>query len=473
MGVLPDAPASAQQNHTFYFMDQVPQASALNPAYATRCTYLGLPLVSSVHGNIGHSGFSYSQVFPEANGTRIVDFDYLEQHLHRLDLFTSSVHVDLLSLGMAYRDYFFSFRVTDKAEAMIHYPKNLFALPWGGNSPFVGKTATVRRAGANFNYYREFSLSASTWIRDDWRLGVRPKLLFGKLNLNTRQEEFLLETQPDDYRIDAEGSYRINASLPVVIRQDSSGMIRSVRLKDGVSWRDVVWNASNPGLAIDIGAVYVGWDNWTLYASLLDLGVIRWGDALNNFEATHQFRFEGLDQQDLDAAGDYGRIMRDSLRDSYQVERTHKPYFTFRPLHTYLGMTYQLNDQMAAGMLGHTIFYRGRIFPSLTLSFNSRLNDWASLAVSYSYNNYSFKNVGAAFSVQSNNLQFYAAADNLLAADLLNVRNINLRWGLNIFFGCGKRVDSGSRNMPASTPGCFWIRKQQEQKKILPHKHTK
>ena len=473
VGLAPDTPAFGQQNHTFYFMDQVPQASALNPAYATRCTYLGLPVISSFHGNIGHTGFSYNQVFPKANGTRIVDFDYLEQRLHRLDLFTSGVHVDLFSLGMPYRDYFFSFRVTDKAEAMIHYPKNLFELPWAGNSPFVGETATVKRVGANFNYYREFSLSASTWISNDLRLGIRPKLLFGKLNLNTRQEEFLLETHTDDYRVDAEGSYRINASLPVVVRQDSTGLIRSVRLKDGLSWQDVVWNARNPGLAVDIGAVYVGLDNWTLYGSLLDLGVIRWSDELNNFEATHQFRFEGLDQQDLDAADDYGRIMRDSLRDSYQVVRSHKPYFTFRPLHTYLGMTYQLNDQMAAGILEHNIVYRGRIFPSLTFSFNSRLNDWASLAVSYSYNHYSFRNLGAAFSVQSDKLQFYAAADNLLAMDLLNVRNINLRWGLNLFFGCSKRGVENNRGMPVSAPGCFWIRKQQQQKKILPDKPKK
>jgi len=465
-----NGPILAQQNHTLYFMSEVPQASALNPAYASRCTWLGLPFISSFHGNIGHTGFSYNQVFPEADGIRIVDFDYLEQRLHRLDLFTSEVHVDLLSLGLHHRGYFFSFRITDKAEAMVHYPNDLFGLAWRGNSPFVGETADVKRAGGNFNYYREFSVSASTWISDDLRVGVRPKLLFGKLNLNTRQEEFLLETHPDDYRIEAEGSYRLNASMPVTVRQDSSGMIRSVRLKDGLRWQDVVLNAKNPGLAVDIGAVYVGWEDWTLYGSLLDLGVIRWGDELNNFEATHRFRFEGLDEDDLNTAGDYGRIMRDSLRDSYEVERTHKPYYTFRPLHTYLGMTYRLNDQMAAGLLEHNILYRGRIFPSLTLSLNSRLNDWASLTVSYSYNQYSFRNMGAAFAVQSNKVQFYAAADNLLAVDVLNVRNINLRWGLNIFLGCGNRPGAGNPDMPATAGGCYWIRQQQQQQKILPDK---
>ena len=468
-----NAPVLAQQNHTLFFMDEVPQASALNPAYASRCTYIGLPLISSFHGNIAHTGFSYNQVFPEADGARIVDFHYLEQRLHRLDLFTSGVHVDLFSFGLHRRKYFFSFRITDKVEAMGHYPNALFELPWRGNSPFVGETAIVKRAGGNFNYYREFSVSASTWISDDLRVGLRPKLLFGKLNINTRQEKFLLTTRSEDYRIEAEGSYRINASLPVVIRQDSSGMIRSVRLKDGLSWQDVVLNAKNPGLAVDIGAVYVGWDNWTLYGSLLDLGVVRWADELNNFEATHRFRFEGLDEGDLNTAGDYGQIMRDSLRDSYTVERTHKPYYTFRPLHTYLGMTYQLNGSMAAGLLEHNILYRGRIFPSLTLSLNSRLNDWATLAVSYSYNQYSFRNLGAAFSVQSDKLQFYAGADNLLAVDVLNVRNINLRWGLNIFFGCGNQPGEKAPGRQRSASGCYWIKKQQQQNKILPDKHKK
>jgi hypothetical protein len=55
--------------------------------------------------------------------------------------------------------------------------------------------------------------------------------------------------------------------------------------------------------------------------------------------------------------------------------------------------------------------------------------------------------------------------DNLRAINPLDVRNVNLRFGLNLFFGCGdqRRGDTG-----ISFPGCFWIRQQLDNEKILP-----
>ena len=459
----------AQQNQTLYFMSQVPQASVVNPAYPAECTYLGIPLVSSVHANLGHTGFSFNQIFPEKGASRIVDFNYLEHRLHRYDLFNAQGHFDIFSLGMPWRDYFFTFRITEKAVGMMHYPKELFLLPWKGNREYIGQTKAIERMGGHFSHYREYSLGMSGWLSDALRGGIRARLLFGKMNLNTRHESIKLTTRSINYDIDVRGHYRINTSLPLEFTTDSNGLVTQARIKDDATWEKVLLNRKNPGLGLDLGVIYTGWENITLYASLLNMGWIHWSSDLKNFDVQQDFQFEGLDQEDLDM-DDYLGMMRDSLADSYDITQSRRPYTTFLPVHSYLGMTYRLHDHLKAGILQHNILYKWRIYPSFTLSLNMQPVDFLSVHASYSYNNYSFRNLGAGISFQTDRWQFYAASDNLLAVRPLNVRNVNFRFGLNLFFGCAGGRDASAPQQPASGPGCFWIKRHQEVKKILPQK---
>jgi len=59
--------------------------------------------------------------------------------------------------------------------------------------------------------------------------------------------------------------------------------------------------------------------------------------------------------------------------------------------------------------------------------------------VSYSYNWYSFNNVGFGLSLQSRKCQFYLITDNALIVRPLSAKNLNLRFGFNLFFGCSKK----------------------------------
>jgi len=459
----------AQQNHTLYYMSQVPQASWLNPAYPSQCAYIGLPLISSLHAHLGHTGFSYNQVFPEQGGSRIIDFRYLEDGLHRLDLLNTQLHLDLLSLGIPWRDYLITFRITEKADGMVHYPRSFFLLPWQGNRDYIGETATIKRMGAQLNHYREYALGVSGWLSEDLRAGIRAKLLFGKLNLNTRNESVEVSTQADNYHLDMHGQYRVNASLPLEINTDTNGLVTQAHIREDASWRMVLLNARNPGMGVDLGVVYTGWDNITLYASLLDLGLVYWTSDVTNFNVQQEFQFQGLTQEDLEM-DEYTSMMRDSLAGSYEIRKSNQPYTTFLPVHTYAGMTYRVNEYLKAGILQHNLLYKWRIYPSFTLSVNARVMDLLSLHASYSYNNYSFRNLGAGISLQTDHWQFYAATDNLLAIKPLNVRNVSFRLGFNLFFGCAGSKPGREVRQQAAGAGCFWIKKQQKVEKILPDK---
>ena len=456
----------AQQSNTFYFMNAVPQTSDLNPAFSIPCNYIGLPLISSFHLDVGNTGFSYNQVFPKEGDGRIIDFDYLERRLHNLDLMNAQLQFDIFSLGMWYEDYFLTFKITEHADFLVSYPKNLFLVPWKGNRQYVGETAEIQRFGGDFSYYREFALSASGWVNGDLRLGVRAGLLFGKMNLSTRREELAIHTREDNYHLDASGSYRVNSTLPLDITEDATGNISEIRLRDDIPIRNVLFNGRNPGFNLDLGGIYTGLEEFILYAGLNDLGMMYWTSELNNLEVEQQFRFEGLTPDDLQE-DDYPQLMLDSLEDSYETTFLEEPYMTLLPLKSYIGATHQLTERIRAGVLQRNLFYKWRIYPSLTFSLNADIQDFFSVSAAYSYNRYSFSNFGVGFSLQSRRVQFYMVTDNLRAINPLDVRNVNLRFGLNLFFGCGdqRRGDTG-----ISFPGCFWIRQQLDNEKILPQK---
>lgn len=461
------SPAKAQQDHTFYFMSQVPQSAHLNPAYPSPCPYLGLPVLSSLHANLSNTGFSYNQLFPERGDVRVVDFQYLTDGLHRFDLLSARLHTDLLSVGFPWKENFMTFRISEKAGVMVHYPKTLFRLPWEGNRPHAGQTVSIDRMGVQLQHYREFSLAVSRWLTDDLRGGIRLRLLFGKMNVSTTDESFDLATRGSNYHILTRGKYRLNGSLPVQLTTNASGFVTRARLED-VGWSNYIFNGKNPGAGVDLGVVYSGLEDVTLYGSLLNLGMIRWTSQLNNFEVEHRFAFEGLSEDDLDV-DDYTGMMRDSVENSFQVDRAGRSYTTFLPLHTYLGLTYQVNDYLKAGVLQHNLLHKWRIYPSFTFSINTRVNKNLSLHASYSWQSYSFRNLGAGFSIQTNRWQFYAAADNLLAIRPLNARNIHFRVGLNIFFACGNKKARQGEGQPAQGGGCFWVRERQANERLLPH----
>lgn len=461
--------AKGQQNNTLYFMNSVPQASLLNPAYSIPCNYFGLPVISSFHTDIGNTAFSYNQLFPIKNGSRIVDFDYLENGLHNLDLMNAQVHMDIFSLGYGYQDYYFTFRITEKTDLFVSYPKQAFLVPWKGNTGYVGETAKIRRMGASFNHYREYALTASTWLRDDLKFGITAGILFGKLNLNTSRERLDIYTAEDSHHLHSSGSYEINASLPVSVDENTGGEIPDVRLNDNLSLQRIIFNRKNPGFSLDFGGIYTGLNDVVLYGSLLNMGMIRWSSGLNNAELKHSFRFKGITREDLQNS-DYRQDILDSLEDSYTVSFSQNSYTTFFPLESYFGVTYDLTRSTSAGIFQRNFFYKGRIFPSMTLSLNAKLFDLITFSASYSYNKYSFNNFGAGFVLGRKNLQFYMVSDNLGAITPLKTRNINLRFGLNLLFGCGSSPEKKYTTPPASGTGCFWIRQRLENEKILPNK---
>jgi hypothetical protein len=458
----------AQQNNTLYFMPVIPQASFLNPAYTTECNYWGLPLLSSLHFNYSNTAFSYNQLFPVKAGQRIPDGNYLASKTHNLDLVSTQFHTSLISIGFWYDEFFFSFHVTEKVDAFLSFPNTFFKVAWEGNTQYVGETVEIDRLGVNVNHRREYAVSASAWIDENLRIGIRPKLLFGKSNLNTQHESLKIYTDEEKFDLDISARYEINASAPVVLQTNSNGQLTDITLNE-INAMNYLFNNKNPGFALDLGGEYDRGEGYRLYASIIDLGFIRWRTSLNNFVAEQSFQFRGLTQSDLNSSN-YIDGMIDSIRNSYEASFTENAYFTMLPVKTYFGITYRLFDFVNAGLLNRVLLYKKRIYPSLTFSLNTNLGNSLALSASYSYNNYSFNNLGLGFSYHGKSAQFYMVTDNLLAVKPLDTRNLNLRFGINFFFGCRTKKEENDIPSIRGRAGCYWLERHLKQQKLIPGK---
>jgi len=458
---------SVRGQNTMYFHKKLPQKTLLNPVFTSTCNYIGIPVLSSFYFNYDNTVISYNQLFPEnAEGNRVPDFSYLTQKMHNLDLISVELNTNLFSLGYWYKDYFLNFNIAEKTGLWATVPGELMSLAWKGNTQYVGETAEVNRLGVKYSYYREYSLSAAKWITDDLKVGVRPKLLFGKLNLNTRNEMLKIYTGEENFALDISSAYIANSSLPISVEKDENGNVSSVSL-DEVNYLNLLMNGKNPGFSFDAGLMHNYSDRINFYASLVDLGFIRWRSNLNNIDVKQRVEYSGVTQEEIEDGYSIENII-DSISNSWQTNTTQKPYTTFLPLKLYGGLTYSINDYADLGVLSKTTYYKQRLYPSLTLSYNTEFFDFFSFTASYSYRNYAFDNIGAGISVQNKTAQFYVVSDNLLAIKPLDVQNLNFRFGINLFFNCGKSKSEDKSDIPGikSNKGCFWIERELQQQRI-------
>ncbi|MFH2094448.1 MAG: DUF5723 family protein, partial [Bacteroidota bacterium] len=303
--------------------------------------------------------------------------------------------------------------------------------------------------------YREFSLGASKKMNSKLTLGVKAKILFGILNAWTKADNFTFLTDEDDFDYTLNGEYVLNVSQPFYAIADmdydyeADSMIFELDTLMDMDNPDVgkilmPWN--NPGLALDFGAVYEYDSKLTLYGSLLDIGFIRWKNNPHTLKGNFDVLFDGYDithilQDDDSITQLYFDNWQDSMIRLVNREYNTDNYTTYLNPKIYLGGTYKINDMFTTGALWRGELWQHRFMTSFTLTGQVFVKRWFSGTLSYSVMNSTFTNVGAGAMFKVGPTQFYLVTDNVFGFIWPQaVRDINLRWGINLVFGCKKRT---------------------------------
>jgi hypothetical protein len=436
------AHASGQQNQQLFLMHYLGESNFLNPAVQSECNwFIGIPVFSSVHINYANSAFSVNQLLtPDNSG--LVNIDKVVNQLGRRSFIGAEFHTTLLALGYKRGDYYFDFSAMEKVNLPLTISRDIFGLLWNGNHNYEGSEAGLKGTAAYFNYYREYALGISKKTASNIFIGLKGKILFGKLNIATPSTNISLLTDENSYNLTLNGDFQSNLSLPVII-EHPNGSIQSINLQDPLDYRGLLLNRRNWGFAADAGVILPYSKRLTLSASILDLGFIRWRSNQNNITASGNFFYDGF-LSDTVTSVTFVDDLINSFSDSMQLEVANASYTTFLPVKTYLGLKYEISPKLNAGGVFSSVIYRTKALTALTASIEYNPFGNVYILASYSLMYRSFKNFGLGFSVGKGPIQFYLISDNVAGLIWpLDTRNINLRFGLNINLGCTQKEEKG------------------------------
>ncbi|MDP4188340.1 MAG: DUF5723 family protein, partial [Bacteroidota bacterium] len=454
--------ALSQQSNTLFFMHELPQANLLNPAVQIRCKYfIGLPVLASTHFNLSNTGFSINQALRKDARTDsfYVRPDNIVRLAHRVDLLSSELQANLISLGYKYKSYYFTFNVADKAAAGFTYPRQLTSLVWNGNSQYEGQTVHFNSLRGNAVYYREYAAGLSLQVNEDTYWGLRVKLLFGKADIHTSRSISSFTTAPVNWDLRLRSNIKLNGSLPVSIDTNQYGRVSEIEQND-IDISHFLLNSANKGFAFDLGFIYNRDSKTSISGSLLDVGFIHWSSDLHSLAQNSDFFYSGTGFGSKFTMPDYLIAIRDSINHAFGIIPGANKYYSFLAPKSYLGVTYKINNKTKLGILNRNVYYREKIHAALTFSANTNVSDFLTTSLSYTLINSSFNNIGLGIGLQSRNFLFHFISDNMLAPFYKSSRNFDVRFGFSFLFGCPKAKKL------KSSPGCAGI----NEKKTIPPK---
>lgn len=306
--------AMAQNLNSAYFTDNYAFRHDMNPAYGNDQGYFSIPVLGNVNVNV-QGNFGYEDIIMH-NPRYGVDSDkkmttFMNPYISdskALDGFASgnnrvvgNVNLTILSAGFKGFGGYNTIEINSKSSFGVSLPYELFAFARNiGNN-----TYNIGDIGINAQSYAELALGHSHKINDKLRIGAKLKFLFGlgradfkfkdvKADLSGTDKwtvsgdaltevsvlGFSYKTKTEEYKDETKGTYEKVDDIEV----------------DG-------YGLSGFGMAVDLGAIYKINDDWTVSASVLDLGFINWKNNIRAVNRSKSFEFNGFHDTSVKSEG--------------------------------------------------------------------------------------------------------------------------------------------------------------------------
>jgi len=444
---------SAQKmNNTLYLMQNVPQSNQLNPAIQPECkVFLGFPGLSSIYLNYANNGFTYDDIIKDGTGLQkdslVVDINSFHDALQSTNTIVNQLDYTFFSLGIRAKKMFFTLDVSSKIDSRLGFDKGLVSFLKNGNASYMGRTADLGAIGLDGTAYHEIALGVSKQVTEKLTVGVKAKMLLGVANMHMDESNLSVYTSESGDLVQLRSKQLMKVSMPLNVTQDRDGYIDEIEVLDDDLGTTFFSGTNNKGFAFDLGATYQFDDRTTFYASILDIGGIKWNDTYE-LSQDASFDWQGGDWSQSGNSNDpnYREIedvmedLTDSITDAFRFNDKAGSYSRALPCKVYLGGSYKLNERVNVGAVSRTEIFDGKLRPSLSLSANTRVIRNFSASVSYSMVNNSYNNVGAGIAAKLGPFQIYAVSDNILAMNPNTAKTANLRFGMNMMFGCRKKT---------------------------------
>jgi hypothetical protein len=411
--------AAGQSNILFYHTDKFYNSSAYNPSALTEQKEFTLNIFP-----LSGIGYSYNNHEAIDKVRQILLTDNIDDEskeifrtLVKKDLSYSYLNLNLFNVGVNTPYGAFNFEIKEKAYVLMRYGDNF--------SRFLMDTLGVETVGLNevqhfpteAVHFREYSLGyANEIIRKKLTAGVRLKRYYGKSFTTSDVSGQVTEENGNFY---AKSSGSLMFSIPASDNGTADAPPTRIRVMDGKTVGDYVFNTENTGMGIDLGITWIINKQLVFTASALDLGKIKWKKYL------YQLDFDGglyaienihlnPETNKLEKETDEVDLI-DHISTLYNITDSPESYTTRLPVTYYAGLNYRVNDQLSIGLVNRYIYEKKMGHNSFSALTNYHANERLTIITGIGVYGSSFKNIPLGVQYCWRSAQFYLGTDNLLS----------------------------------------------------------
>jgi len=422
----------------------LPQANALNPALLPDYKFtLSLPGLAGFKANASQNFTNFS-LLTAKNGDGAMDLEGIFEKLRRNNRTTANLAVPLFNLGIRSQHGYTAFSVTTRSFSRFSFPRELANLAYFGNANDETRALSFDRLALKSNTFSEIGLSHGREIlKGKMTIGASIKYLIGHSYLDLADFNLALNTFNDD-------SIRIST-------QGLEGRIAgpaALALIDDVSDRDLnnsIFTGS--GLGVDVGATYQFSEKINLFASINDLGFIRWsGPSRSHAISATAYTFKGADLLDESPEDEFTEEFNRLEKEFEESERINEPFSNALTANIYLGGSYKLSKKQTASAILYAELYKGTLVPAFSGMYNVQFKTFFNFIAGFTAMNGRVNNIGTGFTLNLIPFQINLVTNDLLSlVNPMKGRAADLRVGINFTFGNVGRIKTKNKRKSKNT----------------------
>jgi hypothetical protein len=445
LGLSLTVTAFSQQNMTLYQMRDILQSNSLNPSIVSECRWnIGVPFL----GNISLA--ASSPIAYNSLGIDQTEGNYGESIINALNdinLASANGSLNLLTVGYRNGDSYYQFTMNERGSFLASFNKEPLYVLFTQDEQFKDRT-TVENISLSAMYYREYGFNYARALGENTWVGVRAKLLFGRLSAfgmnNSVSFRYVSDSSPLGYHYDVTSNAFVRTSMPAEV--EDVGTSGNIKFRRTLTAGHFIVNPTNVGGGIDLGFNTVLDNGLRLSASLLNLGMLSWSSNLHTFHQKANVTYSGASVHSWDE-------FRDSVKSVIKLE--YEPgsnYTQWLSPEFIVGANYPVHDNIRVGLTAYTQIASVGLPWALTAVAMTDNLDKIYGALSYTVTNNSFVNIGIGAGTTIGPVNVHLMTDNLIAAfSYRSQKYATIQFGVNFTFGCD--VDnSSSRKRYSSVP---------------------
>jgi len=396
---------------TTYFMEGSHYRLQLNPALAPERGYVNLPVVGNMGAQFHSDALGVNDVIDILDNADDADYYASSRFMSRLKDNNHAVlgaGSDLIGVGWWQGKGFMSLNIGVKLNGSLRVPRSLFQfmrdMRGFNDNDYSNYALSIGNEELNMTAYTELGFGYLRPLNDRFTLGARVKGLLGHGNIHLRVGDAMVQTHlqgvPNDYSwtdgnpaelIGVKGTASIEVDAHLETSFEGLELLTNGKpYIDEYKFKAGNMGVAGCGAAIDAGFSWRATQHFTLSASIIDLGFIRWSKGCTQVAHSNaeDLQFDTESVEDIirfaDIVGDASPINTDILRLTIDEQGAKARTTHLAPTVT-VGADYAFNgDKVSVGALYTRYNDKVKAQDEVTLSVNLHPHDLVDVAVSYS-----------------------------------------------------------------------------------------